>query len=199
VRFVRRHLLYVPFLLICLGIVGQELTVRNGGDYLRISAPKLHFLTGKPLERIKNGNAVAYDFQLSVLGEPKTTVLRRNFQRFVFSYDLWEERFSITRMRTAQGSVSHLTSAAAESWCLDNMAFPSAGLPPDQPIWIRLEVRAQDPKESGSVPGEQGISIASLIEIFGRASKVRQPEYWRLEAGPLKLADLRAAAARGGD
>jgi hypothetical protein len=151
------------------------------------------------LERIRNGNAVAYDFQLSVLGEAKTTVLRRNFERFVFSYDLWEERFSVTRMRSTQGSASHLTSTAAESWCLDNLSFPSSGLPADQAIGIRLEVRAQDPKEQSPMPGEQGISIASLIDLFGRASKTRQPHYWSLESGPLKLADLRNAAGRGAD
>ncbi len=173
--------------------------MRNGGDQLHIEAPKLHFLTGKPLERIQNGNAVAYDFQLSVLAEAKTAVLRRSFERFVFSYDLWEERFSVTRMRSTQSLASHLTSAAAEAWCLDSMAFPSAGLPFDQPIWIRLEVRAQDAKEPGPVGGEEGISIASLIDIFGRASKTKQPQYWKLEAGPLKLANLRTAAGRGAD
>lgn len=207
-RFLRTHLFHaVPLRLLCLcvvlgvviRVVGQELSVRNGGDQLHITAPKLHFLSGKPLERIQNGNAVAYDFQLSVLGESKTAVLRRNFERFVFSYDLWEERFSVTRMRSTQNSAAHLTSAAAESWCLDNMAFPSTGLPFDQPVWIRLEVRAQDVKEPPPVPGEQGISIASLIEIFGRASKTRQPQYWKLEAGPLKLADLRSPSGRSAD
>jgi hypothetical protein len=187
-------------LLVCLCLAAQELLVHNGGDQLHITAPKLHFLSGKPLERIQNGNAVAYDFQLSVLGgESKTAVLRRNFERFVFSYDLWEERFSVTRMRSTQNSASHLTMAAAEAWCLDNMTFSSSGLPANQVIWIRLEVRAQDPKEPGPAPGEQGISIASLIEIFGRAGKSKQPQYWRLEAGPLKLADLRTAAGRGAD
>ena len=205
-RFLRTHLFRViPLLCVCVALfvgiraAGQELSVRNGGDQLHISAPKLHFLSGKPLERIQNGNNVAYDFQLSVLGESKTSVLRRNFERFVFSYDLWEERFKVSRMRSTQSSADHLTAAAAESWCLDNMAFLSTGLPFDQPVWIRLEVRAQDGKEPPPVPGEQGISIASLIEIFGRARKTKQPQYWRLEAGPLRLADLRTAAGRSAD
>ncbi|MEO8126112.1 MAG: hypothetical protein ABJF23_22130 [Bryobacteraceae bacterium] len=201
-RFLRRHLFRaVSFTVLCVvvRVVAQELSVRNGGDQLHISAPKLHFLSGKPLQRLQNGNTVAYDFQLSVLGESKTAVLRRNFERFVFSYDLWEERFSVTRMRSTQSSAAHLTSSNAEAWCLDNMAFPSTGLPFDQLVWVRLEVRAQEPKEPQPVPGEQGISIASLIEIFGRASKTKQPQYWKLEAGPLKLADLRTAGGRSAD
>src|SRR6476620_2264764 len=177
--------------------MGQELLVRKDGDKVHISAPKLHFLTGKPLQRIQNGNAVAYDFQLSVLGEAKTAVLRRSFERFVFSYDLWEERFSVARMRSTQGSASHLTAAAAETWCLENMAFSTSGLPLDQPVWIRLEVRAQEPKESINPAADQGISIANLIEIFSRAGKTRQPQYWKLETGPVKLATLRAATGRG--
>ncbi len=199
-RSFRRHLQFFLFLSVCLCIAGQELLVHNGGDrQVRIAAPKLHFLVGKPLERIQNGNAVAFDFQLSVLGDMKTAVLRRNFERFVFSYDLWEERFSVTRMRTIQSSASHLNSAAAETWCLDNMAFSSSGLTRDQPVWIRLEVHAQDSKDPLPLSGEQGISIGTLIDIFSRASRAKQPQYWKLEAGPLKLADLRSASARGGD
>lgn len=197
-KFLRRPLLYIPFLLFGMCILGQELVVRDGDELLHISAPKFHFLTGKPLERIKNGNVVAYDFQLSVLGEAKSRVLGRNFERFVFSYDLWEERFSVSRMRSTQGSAAHLTAGAAEAWCLDHMAFSSSGIPGDMPVWVRLEVRAQEPKEQASIPGEEGLSIASLIDIFGRASKTKQPQYWKLEAGPLKLSAVRAVG-RGAD
>jgi hypothetical protein len=199
VKLVRRHQQVAVFLSVSLWVTGQELLVHNEGDQVRISAPKLHFLTGKPLQRIQNGNAVAYDFQLSVLGEAKTAVLRRGFERFVFSYDLWEERFSVARMRSTQGSVSHLTAAAAEAWCLDNMAFSTSGLPIDKPVWIRLEVRAQEPKESINPSADQGISIANLIEIFSRASKAKQPQYWNLETGPVKLSTLRSATVRGAD
>jgi len=202
VKFLRRHLFrVVSYALLCVvvRVVAQELSVRNGGDQLHISAPTLHFLSGKPLERLHNGSIVAYDFQLSVLAESKTAVLRRNFERFDFSYDIWEERFKVERMRSTQSTADHLTAAMAEAWCLDNMAFPSTGLPFDQLVWIRLEVRAQEAKEPQPVPGEQGISIASLIEIFGRASKAKQPQYWKLEAGPMKLADLRSTGGRSAD
>jgi len=184
---------------VCLCVLAQELFLRPAGDQVKISAPKLNFLTGKPLDRLRDGNNVAYDFQLSILADSKATVLRRSFERFVFSYDLWEERFSVTRMRSTRSQVSHLTAAAAESWCVDNMGFSVAVTDPEKPIWVRLEVRAQDPKEPAPLINEPGMSIQGLIEIFSRASKARQPQYWKVEAGPIRLADLKRDSGRSGD
>src|SRR5688572_24208583 len=104
--------------------LAAELTVRSTGDALKVAAPNFHFLSGKPLSRIRDGNAVSFDFQLSVLADSRTSVLRRTFERFVISYDLWEERFSVTRMRSSQASASRLTVEAAEAWCLDGIALP---------------------------------------------------------------------------
>ena len=183
---------------VCFAVWGEQLLVRSTGDDLKVSAPRLHFLTGKPLERIHNGNTVPYDFQLSVLADGKSAVLRRSFERFVFSYDLWEQKFRITRMRSVRAQVSNLSAEAAEAWCVDKMEMPVSGLPMDQPLWLRLEVRAQDPHEQAPPGSDDGMSLAALIDVFSRASKVRQPQYWRAEAGPLKLADLRHVTMRGG-
>lgn len=183
----------------CLSLWAQELLLRTTGDHISISAPKLHFLTGKPLQRLRDGNSVTYDFQLSILGETQDTVLRRNFERFVFSYDLWEERFSVTRMRSTRSHASHMTAEAAESWCVENMSFSPSGIQPDRPIYLRLEVRAQDQKEVAPLLNEPGMSLSSLVEIFSRASKGRQPQYWKAEAGPVRLADLRRDRSRGDD
>ncbi len=183
---------------LCFGLAAPELIVKRNDDQLFVTAPRLNFLTGKPLERMHNGQSVAFDFQLSVLGQSKIDVLRRGFERFSISYDLWEEKFSVTRMRSSRNLVTHLSSQSAEAWCLDNITFPASGLPLDQPVFVRLEVRAQEPKESLPAVDEPGISIANLIEIFSRAGKTKQPQYWKLEAGPLKLGDLRATAGRNG-
>jgi hypothetical protein len=162
-----------------------------------VSAPKLHFLTGKPLERLRNGNAVAFDFHLAVLAEGKQSILRRNFDRFVISYDIWEERFSISRMRTVRSAASRLTAGDAEAWCLDNIAVSSSGLPRDKPVWIRLEIRAQENRDPKPLTDEEGIGLLSLIEIFSRPVK-QEPNQWRLEAGPITLGDIQKAAGRTG-
>jgi hypothetical protein len=181
----------------CLTLLAQDLMLRASADQIMVSAPKLHFLSGKPLERLRNGNAVAFDFHLAVLGESKQSILRRNFDRFVISYDLWEEKFSISRMRTSRSAASRLSADAAETWCLDNIAVSSSGLPRDTPVWIRLDIRAQENRDSRPLADDEGISLSSLIEIFSRPGK-QEPNHWRLEAGPVRLADVQKAAGRTG-
>lgn len=161
-----------------------------GGD-LRLLAPSFHFLTGKPLDRIRNGNSVAFDFHLTVLDENKVTVLRKSFERFVISYDLWEEKFSVTRMRTSKASVSRMAANAAETWCLDNMPMAISGLPMDRGVWLRLDVKTQDPKQSPPLTDETGLSLGSLVDVFSRISKPSpSAPSWQLESGPLRLADF---------
>lgn len=196
-NFVTRAGIALVLLRLCL--FAQDLVFKPAGDQIHVAAPKLHFLTGRTLDRLQSGNSAPFDFQLSILAESKTDALRRSFERFVISYDLWEERFSVARMRSRQSQVSHLSSAAAEAWCIDNMAFSTSGLPPDQPLWVRLEVRVPDPKESAPLINDSGISLAVLVDLFSRASKTHQPQYWRAEAGPIRLSDLTRNHVRGGD
>jgi len=183
--------------LLCVALPGQDLVVWRSGDQIRVAAPRLHVLTGKPLDRLKNGNQVAFDFHLSVLGEGRTTVLRRAFERFAISYDLWEEKFSVAGVRTSKADASRLTAAAAEAWCLDNVGVPLAGLPGDKPVHVELDIRAQDSKDEPPLIGDTGVSLSSLIEIFSRGGKTQQPAQWRLIAGPVRLADLDAQPRRG--
>jgi hypothetical protein len=166
------------------------------GDTLHIAAPGLHFLTGKPLERLKDGAAVTFLSQLTISTDNNRTPFRRLPERFVLSYDLWEEKFSVTRLSGLPRSASRLTSAEAEAWCLESMAISASGLNPDRQFWLRLEMRAADPREEAAVVGEPGINITRLIEVFSRRPRAEQPA-WNLEAGPLRLSQLKKAEARG--
>lgn len=165
------------------------------GDNIYVSAPQLHFLTGRPLERLKNGASVMFLSQLTVSTDAHTTIFRRLPERFVVSYDIWEEKFSVTRLGGTSRSVSHLSAAAAESWCIEGMVISAAGLDPQRQFWLRFELRAADPKEEAAVVGEPGINITRLIEVFSRRPRSEQPQ-WTLEAGPLRLNQLRRAEAR---
>jgi hypothetical protein len=181
----------------CLALLSQELKLRSSADQIMVAAPKLHFLVGTPLERLRNGNTVAFDFYLAVLGESKQSILRKNFDRFVISYDIWEERFSVSRMRSARSSASRLTAEAAETWCLDNIAVSSVGLPADTPVWVRLDIRAQDTRDRNPLSDDDGISLSSLIDIFSKPDK-QEPRQWRLEAGPMQLRDIPRSVGRAG-
>src|SRR5580692_6648581 len=72
----------------------ERLAIVWEGDDLRVAAPQLHFLTGKPMERLKDGSSVVFLTQLTLSVDDVSNVLRRTPERFVFSYDLWEEKFS---------------------------------------------------------------------------------------------------------
>jgi len=172
-----------------------SLGVTWDGDNIHITAPRLHFLTGAPLNRLRDGGTVVYLSQLTLLTDSRATIFRRVPDRLVLSYDLWEERFSVTRLGSSPRSVSHLSASAAEAWCLDTLLIPALGLAPDKPFWIRFELRTADGKELSSVVGEPGISITRLIEIFSRKPGPEEP-HWMLEAGPLRLSELTRTPGR---
>lgn len=177
---------------IALGLSAQTLSVRLDNDYLRVSAPALQFLTGKPLERLKDGNTVGYLGQLTVATGSERTVQARSIAHFAISYDIWEERFKVTLVTAgtaARLSAKNLTAAAAQAWCLDNLKIDLAHVPNNKPIWVRLEIRADDPKEGPSIIGE-GISLGALIDLISRPPRSPQ-QHWVLDSGPLTLAEMR--------
>jgi hypothetical protein len=140
---------------------------------------------------------VAFDFHLAVLNEGKQSILRRNFDRFVVSYDIWEQKFSVSRMRSSRSSATRLSAEAAETWCLDNIAVSASGLPDDKPVWIRLDIKAQDSRQQTPISEDEGISLSNLIEIFSRRGNQEQNQ-WRLEAGPVRLHDIQKTSGRAG-
>ncbi len=159
------------------------------GD-IRITAPGLHFLTGKSLSRLHDGAAVPFDFQLTITAGTKTNVVARSLERFMVSYDVWEEKFSVVRLRDFRKSGMRLSASSAETWCLDNIFVPAANLPLDQQLWARLEVRAAESKEAlGTLP-DSGITLATLIEIFSRPTRPQQ-DRWSSESEPFSLSSLK--------
>jgi hypothetical protein len=174
---------------------GEPLRVTWDGDDLHIADPELHFLSGKPLERLKNADTVFFVSQLTLYTDRFQTVYRRVPDRFVVSYDLWEEKFSVTILSNERRRASFLTVESAQTWCLDNLAISSSGLTSDRQFWLRFELRTSDPREARDVLGDSGISLTRLVEIFSRPASSQQP-HWVREVGPLRLADLRRVGGR---
>jgi hypothetical protein len=166
------------------------------GDSIHVTAPDLHFLAGKPLERLKDGATVTFLSQLSISTDSNRTIFRRLPERFVVSYDVWEEKLKVTRLGGLPRSASHLSVAGAEAWCLQSMAISAAGIPPDRPIWLRFDLRVADPREEAAVVGEPGINITRMIELFSRRPRPEQPQ-WVVGAGPIRLLDIRRVERRG--
>jgi hypothetical protein len=70
---------------VMLGLVAQSLGVRLDGDDIRIVAPQFHFLTGKSLEKLKDGASVAFLAQLSLSPEVNAPAIKRAVDRFIVS------------------------------------------------------------------------------------------------------------------
>jgi hypothetical protein len=189
-RYVRS--ISVAALTACVCVLAQDLLLRRAGQELRVSAPRLHFLTGKPLERMRNGASVTYDMQMTIFGDTaRQTVLRRGFERFVVSYDLWEETFSATRVRGTRTAASRMTAQQAESWCLEHLAVPATGLTETAPVYLRLDVRALEQRERRPSDEQEGISLGRLIDIFSKLGAPAPGNHWRAESGPILLRNLK--------
>ena len=186
--------------MICATISAQDLPVRLDGDYLRISLPKIDFLKGKPLERLKDGATVAFIGQLTLSASPNSlSPIARAVARFALSYDIWEERFSVTKIGQTPDSrrtMSHLSAQQAENWCIDNLVIDRSQVPVDKPFYVQLDLRADDPRDQLGIIGDPGINLTRLIELFGRAPRSAQPR-WFATSGPLRLADLKKTEVKG--
>ena len=165
-----------------------ELAPHFDGDSLYVSAPELHFVTGKPLERLMDGDTVIYIAQLSLSLDNNRTFVKQKPQRFIFSRGVWDEKFYVVSGNSPR---KQFTSAEkAEAWCLENLAISTVGVPRDKPVWLRLDVRVAEPKDPASLMGDAGLDLATLVKIFARSGRTEQT-HWVVDAPPFRLGDLR--------
>jgi len=76
-----------------------------------VATPDLHFLTGKPLERLRDAATVVFLSQITLYSDSHGTVFRRIPERIIVSYDLWEEKFAVSIPGPA-GTLAKLSSTA---------------------------------------------------------------------------------------
>jgi hypothetical protein len=130
-------------------------------------APNLHFLAGKVLDRLRDSaDTQAFVSQVTLFYEDGSMAVKPARARFVVSYSIWEEKFRVVvpGSRSADG----LSSAEAETWCLENTGISASGLAPDRPFRMRFELRSVQPRDLSRAMGDLGISLTSMIEIFSR-------------------------------
>jgi hypothetical protein len=179
--------------LLCICGLAQSvsLVLERHGDHLSVAAPQLHFITGKSLEKLRNGSTITYLLLLNII--PDHSRKQTISANFAVSYDLWEENYSVSRMTDGR-TVTRLTAAMAEAWCLENMAIPLRSVPERQSFMIRLECIVQEDEEKSS--GEpSGMIFGDLVDIFSRR-KQEAPQRWEAYAGPFRLEELKAVGSR---
>ncbi len=167
----------------------QSVTVNVVGDALHVRAPGFGFIEGAALDRLKDGRSLRVDFELTVLAEPRGPAVTEHRQSFNLSYDLWEERFAVTRIGAPPRSISHLTSTDAEAWCLEHLMLPVAALGRlgrNVPFWIRLAYRVQDPDPAPGSDDGARFTLRSLIDMLSRRGQDDELGD-SVEAGPFRL------------
>ena len=189
---------------LCAGLLpslaAQDLAVHLDGDYLRVSLPKIDFLQGKPLNRLKDGVSVAFIGRVTITSTPTSLApIAQSLGQFALSYDIIAERFSVTKIgKTPESrrSQSGLSAQQAELWCLDNLGIDRSELPADRPFYVNLDLRIEDPKDQLAIIGDSGISITRMIDFLGRSSRGSQP-HWLKSSGPYHLDELKKFEIKG--
>lgn len=169
----------------------EALSASFDGDDIHPIAPTLHFLSGKSLQRLKNGNTVVFLSQLTLFSDERRLVpVHKEPDRLIVSYDIWEEnRFSVSIPPPARRSIHAVPAEVAEAWCLENLSISASGIPPDRPFWLRFELRSADPKDFAGVMSQSGISIPRMIDWLSRKPGADE-DHWMLDSGRLRLNDL---------
>jgi hypothetical protein len=189
---------FLSGLAVALGTGELILSLRD--NRLELSAPKMHFLSGQPLARLHNAAEVPFAIQVTLFSGSKTHVFQQAQQRCVFSFDLWEEKFSVAKLTPTRQRKSQLSDSDAEQWCLDT-SFDISGLSSTEPLWAQVDVRLEDTPRNGKLlsgsVSESGVSLTngltSLVEIFSRPPQSGQT-HWSLSYDRFTLAEFR----RGG-
>ncbi|MGA3204696.1 MAG: hypothetical protein ABSF12_19560 [Bryobacteraceae bacterium] len=180
-----------------LAMLAEDLALRWHNNLIEFSAPHLHFLSGKPLERLHSGAQVPFDVKISLFSGRKDHLSSQLAERFLVSYSVWEEQFRVIKTQSPRKLVDHLDLADAEAWCLKQMPMEPVGIGDQDSLWARVEVRVpSDAKLSNPFGvGEAGINLNGLIELFSRPPATQY--HWTTEAGPLTLEELKRPTRRG--
>ena len=185
-------MLVVFALLLWAALGAQAVSVSRTGDVVAVKAPGFSFIKGEPLARLKDGRSVRVDLDMAILPKAGAASVTQARQSFILSYDLWEERFAVTKVGTPAKSAAYLTSVAAEAWCFDQLTVSATALGAlarDVPFWVRLEYRILDGDAVPAADNNGGYTLQSLIDSLSLKRNKAKAQEWAhsIEVGPLRL------------
>ncbi len=153
-------------------MLSEDLILQHRNHRLEFSAPRTDFFAGQPLARLHNAAEVSFVIKTTLFSGTKDHVFTSAVDKFVVSFDLWEQNFSVVDRGAPQKRAKNLSAKAAQAWCLSQMSLDTTGLSGAQPLWARLEIRAEDPPRDGGLLGDSvtssGISLTGLIDFMSR-------------------------------
>lgn len=168
----------------------KPLAVEIEKNSLKISARQLHFLSDKELEKLHNGLTVPMVMNITVVADHSQNPLYQAQERFVFSFDLWEEKYSVYHSPPDGKYVSHLSAAGAEEWCLKNTRIPLDSIPDQTSFVVHLECFIDENNGDRNSEDTSGLTFAGIIEYLSRR-KSESPHHWKINTGFLRLDDLK--------
>jgi len=190
VHFTRAQLALITAVVASAFVVdAQSFDVHAIADTLQLRGASLGLIEGRVADHLKDGRSVRVDVELTVLEKPRGGAVARGQYTFNVSYDLWEQRYAVTRVGTPPRSISHLTARNAEGWCLENMTVPLTSLgrfAHDVPFWIRIDYRVQDRAPAESPSDDSTLGLRTLIDLLSRRRQDEMPMR-SLEAGPFRV------------
>jgi hypothetical protein len=169
---------------------GDSLKVGLRDGLVVVDVPRMDLFRGSILTQLKNGKAVAFDFHLALWTGSKTNIRRRAFERFVVSYDLWEEKFAVTNLRKPRANAAGLTPRQVEFWCLQHLSMPAPDLTGEENAGARLDVRAVDSDHEVDLFANDGLNLTGLIELLSRPAR-KDENRWTFESAALRVSELR--------
>jgi hypothetical protein len=167
-----------------------SLVVKHRGDHLLVTTPQKHFIEGKALEKLHNGSTVPFVLSLKVIEENSPAPTLVLHERFLISFDLWEEKFSVVHAESGGRTASRLALNMAEAWCLESMPIPLQTVSARQSFMVRLECSIDESSKESGAKGSSSLTLARLIDIFSRKRNTETPK-WEAASGFLHLEDLK--------
>ena len=170
-------------------LAAQTLSAGTDGGVVRVRAQGLGLLTGQPLARLKDGHTVRVEMDLAALRTAGGAAAAHTRRTFILSYDLWEERFAVMEQGAPARAASHLTAAAAEAWCVEQLTLNPSDIARGNPaaqFWVVLEFRILDRDEAPAAEADSGFTLRALIDALSSRRRTDALER-RVEAGPFRL------------
>ena len=167
---------------------GESLKVHLNGEHLHMEARELHFLSQAAQARLHDGATVIYRFRLVLSDSRNGSAVAEYTYHCVFSFDILEEKYKVSRQEPGYRTASHLSESAARDLCLDSLTIPVAGIATKSSFWISMEYQMED-RQSG-VDRDSHSMLDTLVNIFGQRNKT-PPPLDSLRGGPFRMDDLR--------
>jgi hypothetical protein len=162
----------------------QSLDVKLEGDHLRVSVGNSHLIAGDALQKLRDGSSVTYLVRVSAWSGKAGKLLTSTEYKFVVSFDIFEEKFQVTRIMPSAKVASHLSLNAAEAACTEGLEIPLTGIASTMPFWVRWEFQAEF-----AVGVESGGGLGTIVDMFA-LRPAKDPTTAFKEAGPYRSADL---------